>query len=146
MLKAKRVSDNADVLATEVTRGPEYRCPECNQLVIIRKGPKVIHHFAHRTDASCAYGRGETQAHLRAKLMLRDAFRGQGFKTPHSHLGPMANGLSAWLLAPKDDKRPSRRKILRPQSPPAFSRSQSPPAFLKALWRRAARSRGGPRL
>jgi hypothetical protein len=80
MLKAKRVSDNADVVATEVARGPEYRCPECNQLVIIRKGPKIIHHFAHRADASCAYGRGETQAHLRAKLMLRDAFRSRGFQ------------------------------------------------------------------
>src|SRR5215470_11905068 len=80
MLKAKRVSDNADVVATEVARGPEYRCPECNQLVIIRKGPKIIHHFAHRSAASCAYGRGETQAHLRAKLMLRDAFRSRGFQ------------------------------------------------------------------
>src|SRR5262249_7656837 len=82
MLKAIRVSDNADVIATEVARGPEYRCPDpaCNQRVIIRKGPKVIHHFAHQSGASCAYGRGETQAHLRAKLMLRDAFRSRGFQ------------------------------------------------------------------
>jgi len=61
MLVAKRVSDNAEVVATEVARGPEYRCPDpaCTQLVIIRKGPQVIHHFAHRPDASCVYGRAK---------------------------------------------------------------------------------------
>ena len=48
MLKAKRVSDNTPVVATEVARGPEYRCldPACNQVVFIRKGTKRIHHFA----------------------------------------------------------------------------------------------------
>jgi hypothetical protein len=40
MLKAKRVSDNADVVATEVARGPEYRCPECNLAAIMRQ-PKA---------------------------------------------------------------------------------------------------------
>src|SRR5262245_19246165 len=77
MLVAKRVSDNTPVVAIEVARGPEYRCPDpaCNQLVTIRKGTKVIHHFAHRPDASCAYGRGETQEHLLAKLLLRNEFR-----------------------------------------------------------------------
>ena len=79
---AKRVSDNAEVVATEVDRGPEFRCPDPvrNQVVFIRKGRKRIHHFAHRPDASCAYGRGETQAHLRAKLLLRDEFRRRGFQ------------------------------------------------------------------
>ena len=47
----------------------------CNQLVFIRKGRRVIHHFAHQPGASCAYGRGETLAHLQAKLLLRDEFR-----------------------------------------------------------------------
>ena len=82
MLVAKRVSDNSTVVATEVARGPEYRCPDpaCNQLVNIRKGRNVIHHFAHRPNASCACGRGETQAHLRAKLLLRDEFRRRGYQ------------------------------------------------------------------
>ena len=82
MLVAKRVSDNTTVVATEVARGPEYRCPDpaCNQPVIIRKGRKVIHHFAHRPDASCAYGRGETHAHLQAKLLLRNEFRRRGLQ------------------------------------------------------------------
>jgi hypothetical protein len=82
MLVAKRVLDNAEVVATEVDRGPEYRCPgpACNQLVTIKKGSKLIHHFAHQPDASCAYGRGETLAHLQAKLMLRDNFRRRGLQ------------------------------------------------------------------
>ena len=82
MLVAIRVSDSAPVVATEVARGPEYRCPSptCNQLVTLRKGSKVIHHFAHRPDASCAYGRGETLAHLQAKMFLRDEFRRRGFQ------------------------------------------------------------------
>ena len=82
MLVAKRVSDNAEVVATEVDRGPEYRCPdpECNQVIFIRKGRKRIHHFAHQRDAACAYGRGETQAHLSAKLLLRDEFRRRGYQ------------------------------------------------------------------
>jgi competence CoiA-like predicted nuclease len=58
MLVAKRVSDSAEVVASEVDRGPEFRCPDpvCNQVVFIRKGLKRIHHFAHQPDASCAYG------------------------------------------------------------------------------------------
>src|SRR5262249_49208272 len=80
MLVAKRVSDNAEVVATEVARGPEYRCPECNQVVFIRKGRKCIPHFAHQPDASCVYGRGETFAHLQAKLLLRDNFRRRGLQ------------------------------------------------------------------
>src|ERR1043166_74198 len=82
MLIAKRVSDNTRVIATEVARGPEYRCPDptCNQRVTIRKGPKVIHHFAHRPDASCAYGQGETPAHLQAKLFLCNEFRRRGLQ------------------------------------------------------------------
>src|SRR5262249_25219750 len=82
MLVAKRASDNTHVIATEVTRGPEYRCPDpaCNQLVTIRKGPKRIDHFAHRPDASCAHGLGETQEHLLAKLLLRDGFRRRGLQ------------------------------------------------------------------
>jgi competence protein CoiA len=82
MLVAKRVSDSAEVVTSEVDRGPEFRCPDpvCNQVVFIRKGLKRIHHFAHQPDASCAYGRGETLAHLQAKLMLRDIFRRRGFQ------------------------------------------------------------------
>ena len=82
MLVAIRAFDNARVVATEVSRGPEYRCPDpaCNQLVTIRKGPNLVHHFAHRPDASCGYGRGETLAHLQAKLLLRDEFRRRGLQ------------------------------------------------------------------
>jgi competence protein CoiA len=82
MLVATRVSDNTHVVASEVAHGPKYRCPDpaCNQLVVIRKGSKVIHHFAHRPDASCAYGRNETHAHLLAKLLLRNEFRRRGLQ------------------------------------------------------------------
>jgi competence protein CoiA len=80
MLVAKRVSDNAEVEADKVDRGPEFRCSGCNELVTLRKGSKRIDHFAHRPDASCVYRRGETQEHLRAKLTLCNEFRRRGFQ------------------------------------------------------------------
>lgn len=82
MLVARRVSDNAHVVASDVDRGPEFRCPDatCNRVVFIHKGRKRIHHFAHQRGVTCAYGSGETDEHLRAKLLLRDEFRRRGFQ------------------------------------------------------------------
>lgn len=62
------------VLAKNVGKddGP-FSCPECGEEVVIKKGGKVVHHFAHHPGSDCFYGIGETMLHLRAKQALYDA-------------------------------------------------------------------------
>lgn len=62
------------IVAARAERGPEYVCPGCGSELILRKGRKVIHHFAHKPPVSCAWGNGETQAHLKAKAQLARSF------------------------------------------------------------------------
>jgi hypothetical protein len=68
------------VEAAEVERGPEYYCPNCRGLVTLKKGRIVTHHFAHKPPTDCSWAAGETQQHLAAKKMLRDALRTRGFR------------------------------------------------------------------
>ena len=52
----------------------KYKCPDCNKDVILKKGEKVIHHFAHRADTEpCNYysGPNESQQHKAAKMVLK---------------------------------------------------------------------------
>ena len=52
----------------------EYICPECNKDLILRKGTRRIHHFAHyKDDNPCKYynNPNETQIHKDAKLALK---------------------------------------------------------------------------
>ena len=52
----------------------EYICPECNKNLIIKKGTKRVHHFAHyKNDNPCNYynNPNETQIHKDAKLALK---------------------------------------------------------------------------
>lgn len=62
------------VLARDVEKsaGP-FECPACGDEMILRKGTKRVHHFAHKPPVTCIYGMGETAAHLNAKLQLYDA-------------------------------------------------------------------------
>ena len=61
-----------EVLAEEVglSGGPFY-CPACRQQLTLKKGRKVVAHFAHWPDADCAYsGEGESEEHRLAKLEI----------------------------------------------------------------------------
>jgi hypothetical protein len=52
----------------------QYICPECNKELIIKKGTKRVHHFAHyKDDNPCTYYNTptETQIHKDAKLALK---------------------------------------------------------------------------
>ena len=53
----------------EVTSGlqADCFCPACKGPVVARKGPKVVHHFAHFAPTNC---QPETVAHLTAKRLL----------------------------------------------------------------------------
>ena len=57
---------------SEVGRGLQCgcRCPACEQVLIAKKGPVQLHHFAHHNaNAACAYA-AETNAHIWAKEVL----------------------------------------------------------------------------
>jgi hypothetical protein len=52
-----------------------FRCPSCEGLVVLKKGTKVVHHFAHKPDADCRYGEGESKAHMEAKYGIHDLLK-----------------------------------------------------------------------
>ena len=66
------------ITAWVAQKGPVFHCPNCKTQVILRKGALVAHNFAHKPPVTCSWASGETQAHLKAKLLLHDAFVAQG--------------------------------------------------------------------
>lgn len=77
--------DTRRIEAREAARGPDYRCPECGRMVILKKGRIVTHHFAHKPPVDCAWGRGESHAHREAKTLFRDEFARRGYRTEVEH-------------------------------------------------------------
>ena len=73
-------SDGRRVDAIWAQRGADFRCPDCQAPVILRRGRKVVAHFAHRPQATCISHGGETRAHLEAKRLLLDAFLARGLR------------------------------------------------------------------
>src|SRR5258708_5686946 len=67
-----------EVLAEEVelADGPFY-CPACRQELILKKGRKVVAHYAHWPDAECEYtNEGESEEHRLAKQEMYQALQG----------------------------------------------------------------------
>ncbi|HBG35277.1 MAG TPA: hypothetical protein DDX01_08100 [Holosporales bacterium] len=52
--------------------GP-FHCLECLGEVILKKGPKKEHHYAHKPPVNCEYGATESQLHLHAKREIYNA-------------------------------------------------------------------------
>jgi competence protein CoiA len=78
MLVALR--EGVRIEAALAERGPLYVCPSCRKELVLRKGTRVIHNFAHKPPVTCSWATGETQAHLAAKQAFRDAFQARGLK------------------------------------------------------------------
>ncbi|MBM7571539.1 competence protein CoiA [Aquibacillus albus] len=56
-----------------------FYCPVCKEKVILKSGTKVIPHFSHRPNSTCAnHSSGEGEYHERGKLQLYDWFIKQG--------------------------------------------------------------------
>lgn len=73
--------NNETVRAWEViNRSADYRCPECKQSVILKKGEYKVPHFAHKISDGCTYGEGMTEAHLTAQKEIFTILRGAGYK------------------------------------------------------------------
>ncbi len=66
-------SDGAEVRPEDATRGATYTCPDCRQPVILRAGPIVRTHFAHKASGVPCDFWFETEAHLRAKQRIAKA-------------------------------------------------------------------------
>jgi competence protein CoiA len=67
-----------EVLAEEVglLDGPFY-CPACRQELILKKGRKVVAHYAHWPNAECEYtNEGESEEHRLAKREMYQALQG----------------------------------------------------------------------
>lgn len=69
-------------------RGDEYICPGCHDSVILKQGKRVIHHFAHRPMASCAYAVGETVRHMEMKWIVA---QGLAWMSPHIEVPTLGN-------------------------------------------------------
>lgn len=70
----------------ERLRKESFYCPECRQSVILRAGPKVIPHFAHKSTHACqSHESGESLYHKRAKLFLYQWLRKQFSKVYLEH-------------------------------------------------------------
>lgn len=72
------VLDGVRVLARDSEKGRTYNCPGCNREVILHKGRKKVHHFAHKPPVSCSFAAGETLAHLESKQAFYDHFKSLG--------------------------------------------------------------------
>lgn len=87
MLRAKTQAGEFVTLALlpkqqieKVRKSNEFFCPECQGAVIVRAGPKVIPHFAHRTKTVCSQRGGEGAYHQKGKLLLLDWLRSQNLE------------------------------------------------------------------
>lgn len=78
--------------AREADKGPEYRCPLCREIVILKQGRIVIHHFAHKPPVNCSWGQGETIAHREAKKLFQDEFKWRGLRAEVEHVVPSLPG------------------------------------------------------
>ena len=71
--------------ATEADKGHEYHCPECQSVVVLKKGRIVTHHFAHKPPTDCRWAKGETREHLAAKQLFKEEFVGRGLRAEVEH-------------------------------------------------------------
>ena len=71
--------------ASEADKGPEYHCRKCKDVVVLKKGRIVIHHFAHKPPVNCSWGKGETREHLEAKELFKEEFIRRGLRAEVEH-------------------------------------------------------------
>jgi competence CoiA-like predicted nuclease len=68
--------------AADASRGNHYHCPsaECGGALVLKRGRKIIAHFAHKPPFQCAWANGETSAHRLAKTAFHEAAIKRGLK------------------------------------------------------------------
>jgi hypothetical protein len=76
MLIGEMQGQRVDAFTAE--RGAHYFCPNCQAELILKKGRKVVHHFAHKPPTDCSWAAGETKSHMQAKMLLAAEYRSRG--------------------------------------------------------------------
>lgn len=71
MLKAMLGDRRVDALNAD--RDAEHRCGGCGEVVVLKRGRKVVAHFAHKPPTNCTWAKGETRAHMNAKAIVAGA-------------------------------------------------------------------------
>ena len=100
MLIAAHMSGLID--ASEATRGLDYRCPACQQPVVLRHGSQIPPYFAHHPQAPCHLaGEGETRQHLLGKRQLVTFFSDWGPVTLERVLPAIQQRADGWLDLPQ---------------------------------------------
>src|SRR5690625_928589 len=61
----------------QLRRKERFFCPVCSERVIVKSGTKVIPHFAHQSNRTCA-NQGEGPYHMLGKLRLKRWLQAQG--------------------------------------------------------------------
>ncbi|WP_226576970.1 competence protein CoiA [Halobacillus litoralis] len=70
----------------ELAKQTPFWCPVCEETVSVRIGSKVIPHFAHRPDSTCASNKGsESMEHEKGKWTLYHWLRNQGYHAQLEH-------------------------------------------------------------
>lgn len=95
--------DGKIVHAKDVDKGQTYICPTCNEEVILKKGSKKIHHFAHKIDTQCSNNDGESAVHKYFKDYVAELkevdYNGQMMQITHSEVEKrLTDGLIADVL------------------------------------------------
>jgi hypothetical protein len=55
---------------TELESSGPFICPDCNELVVLRRSLAKIPHFAHAPSGPCHFSAPESEAHLRCKIEI----------------------------------------------------------------------------
>lgn len=74
MLTAQN-KQNQRVAARDAQRKAPYFCPSCREQVILKRGTRMMAHFAHRPNSNCRpFSESESQNHLTGKWQLAAYF------------------------------------------------------------------------
>lgn len=80
MLVALREGPDGRVEAGKELATGDFRCPECSWPVVLKRGRVKVPHFAHQPGSPVCSSGGESVTHMRAKTLLADRFRAQGYE------------------------------------------------------------------
>ena len=75
---AIEIATNHHVLAADAKKSKSkpyeemYKCPECNKVVVLRKGKILKPYFAHKPNSDCCYYTNESPIHYESKEMLKN--------------------------------------------------------------------------
>lgn len=72
-MQTARNQNQQKINAWQAERGDKYVCPECESILILKRGRIKEAHFAHKPDAECSYSGNETVLHLKIKREIYEA-------------------------------------------------------------------------